>query len=112
MSVRNILWISGATLGSLLFLPPVLESLNNIVIQLSKSSEMSYYGVPTFKLLLIAWLIFGIIWWIILQFFADLKIYFNIFLITWVASLLIFCILPYWLAIITWVLIVYFVFTA
>jgi len=98
-------WIGGIVTGAVIFSPPFLKIVDTFNLTLSSKSELSYNGEPTFFLILEAWFIFAIIFWILVQSLGSLSRFLIPFVLLLFSALFFFSFLPYPIAVILWILV-------
>lgn len=109
MKRKFFIWTSGAILGTLFLSPPFLSIFNDLQIAFGNNSGLTYDNEPTLALLIFVWLVVGIVWWILLIIVSSVSYFFIPFLFMWSSILLFFSFLPYWLALIVWLIFGFFI---
>jgi hypothetical protein len=109
MKKKIFIWASGAILGTIFLSPLLLQLYNDLATHIGGISELTAEGLPTFRLLLIAWIVVGFLWWIILSIFYRVPSFFIPFLFMWSSILLFFTYLNYFAALILWLLFGFFI---
>lgn len=104
MKENFLVWASGGIIATIVFNPLVINGINSLFIELGGPSRIDYYGRPTFSMILLVWILFGILWWVILQFLVSVSWIFILFIFIWSSSLLFFTVFPYPFALIFWAL--------
>ena len=99
---KSLAWIAGGILALVFFSKPFLITLDGLNLIVGYKSLLGYDDVPTFYLLLEAWLVMGFIWWIFLQALGGLTNFLSSFILCWSATLFFFTLLPYFLAAPIW----------
>lgn len=97
-------FVAGAVLGGVIFSPPFLKLIDTFNLTLYDRSALDYSGNPTFFLILEAWFIFAILYWIAVQTLESVSAFLFSFLIFLFSSVFYFSFLPYPIALLLWLL--------
>jgi len=95
---KEFIFLSGALITTILLSKPFLLVINGFNLFFSSKSLITYNEEANFFLLLEAWLLVGILWWLMLQIISGLVEFLFSFLICWSSILFFFTFFNYWLA--------------
>lgn len=97
-------FLAGALLGTVIFSPPFLKLIDTFNISLYDRSALDYSGKPTFFLIIEAWFLFAILYWVAVQTLESVTTFLFPFLIFLFSSVFYFSFLSYPVALLLWLL--------